>query len=331
MTMASLRIAAIVPCYNEELTVRRVVTDLAAALPEATIYVYDNNSTDRTAEVARESGAIVRSELRPGKGSVVRRAFSDIEADVYVMIDGDDTYDASRAREMVTRLVSEGLDHVVGVRVEEPESGAYRPGHAWGNKVFNSITVALFGEQVEDMFSGYRVFSRRFVKSFPANSEEFEIETELTIHSATLRVPQASIGVGFQDRPEGSDSKLRTIPDGLKILGLISRLLLHERPMFVCSIIAFVSLLASLVLGVPVVIEFFQTGFVDRFPTAFLASSLGVLATLVMSIGVILNGIRLSRGESRRLTYLQFPALIIDGFQPNVADLDDIRTVDSTK
>ena len=224
-----VRIAAIVPCYNEEAAVGTVVTDLKNAVPGIEVYVYDNNSSDRTAEVAAAAGAIVRTETRKGKGNVVRRAFADIDADVYVMIDGDDTYDASAAPEMIDLLVRENLDHVLGCRVDDKDNSAYRPGHAQGNKMFNSLVGFLFGDTVTDMLSGYRVFSRRFVKSFPALSREFEIETELTVHSMALRVPQAEYGVGFKDRPAGSESKLRTFHDGFRILGLIGRLVAHER------------------------------------------------------------------------------------------------------
>ena len=230
MDNQSLRVAVIVPCHNEELTVGTVVADLRASVPHADIYVYDNNSTDLTSKVAAEAGAIVRTESRKGKGNVVRRAFADIDADVYLMIDGDDTYDASAAPLLIKTLVSGPLDHVVGVRVDTNEDG-YRPGHELGNRIFNRMTSALFGEPVTDMFSGYRAFSRRYVKSFPANSEEFEIETELTIHAAALRVPQAEVPIGFKDRPEGSESKLRTFRDGFKILYLLGHLLLHERPL----------------------------------------------------------------------------------------------------
>ncbi|WP_134766579.1 glycosyltransferase [Nocardioides sp. 1609] len=308
MTLEELRIAAIVPCHNEELTVATVVGDLRKALPTAEIYVYDNNSTDRTSEVAAEAGAIVRYEKRKGKGNVVRRAFADIEADVYLMIDGDDTYDASAAPRLIETLVSGPLDHVVGVRVDTNEDGSYRPGHAMGNKVFNSLTSKLFGEPVTDMLSGYRAFSRRYIKSFPANSQEFEIETELTIHAANLRVPQAEVPIGFKDRPEGSESKLRTFRDGFKILGLLAHLMLHERPLLVCGLFGLLSALVSLVLGVPVIADYLDTGQVERFPTAFLSSSLMVLAFLAAGIGMVLNAVMRATRETRRLFYLQLSA-----------------------
>ncbi|QCW52032.1 glycosyltransferase [Nocardioides dongxiaopingii] len=308
MSLEELRIAAIIPCHNEELTVATVVGDLRKALPAAEIYVYDNNSTDRTSEVAAEAGAIVRYEKRKGKGNVVRRAFADIEADVYLMIDGDDTYDASAAPRLIETLVSGPLDHVVGVRVDTNEDGSYRPGHAMGNKVFNSLTSKLFGEPVTDMLSGYRAFSRRYIKSFPANSQEFEIETELTIHAANLRVPQAEVPIGFKDRPEGSESKLRTFRDGFKILGLLAHLMLHERPLLVCGLFGLLSALVSLVLGVPVIADYLDTGQVERFPTAFLSSSLMVLAFLAVGIGMVMNAVMRATRETRRLFYLQLSA-----------------------
>ncbi len=229
--MASVpRIAAIVPCYNEEAAVASVVCDLKRAVPGITVYVYDNNSTDRTAAVAADAGAIVRTERRRGKGNVVRRAFADIDADIYLLIDGDDTYDAAAAPEMIAALENGPLDHVLGVRRVAAGKSAYRPGHEAGNRLFNRLVGFLFGETVTDMLSGYRVFSRRFVKSFPALSREFEIETELTVHTMRLRVTQTEIRVGFKDRPDGSKSKLRTYHDGLRIVRLIAQLLQHERP-----------------------------------------------------------------------------------------------------
>ena len=229
--LAKLRIAAIVPCHNEEAAVGKVVEDLLAAVPTMDVYVYDNRSTDATSERAREAGAIVRVEDVKGKGNVVRRAFGDLEADVYLLIDGDDTYDARASTSMIQALLTGPYDHVLGVR--EPvigSSSAYRPGHERGNRVLNGIVGWAFGTNVGDMLSGYRVFSRRFVKSFPALSREFEIETELTVHSLALRVPQTSMRVGFKDRPPGSESKLRTYRDGSRIVRLILNLVRHERP-----------------------------------------------------------------------------------------------------
>lgn len=299
-------IAAIIPCYNEELTVGTVVHDLKAAVPGIVVYVYDNNSSDRTSEVARQAGAIVRFEGKKGKGNVVRRAFADVEADIYLLIDGDDTYDATAAPEMIRTLMDHRLDHVLGCRQEAPDdSAAYRPGHEEGNKVFNKVVGRLFGEHVTDMLSGYRVFSRRFVKSFPAMSKEFEIETELTIHSMALRVPQEEVSVGFRDRPVGSESKLRTFHDGFRILGIIMRLFAHERPFAFYGGLALIAFAVSLILGVPVIWDFFSTGVVARFPTAILASSLAVIGWLSVVVGTVLTGVLRARREVARLTYLQ--------------------------
>lgn len=306
MNLADLKIAAIIPCYNEEAAIATVVADLRAAVPSMEIYVYDNNSTDRTSEVAREAGAIVRFEGRKGKGNVVRRAFADVDADVYLMIDGDDTYDAAAAPAMIELLVKENLDHVLGCREDDKDNSAYRPGHAQGNKAFNALVSWLFKEKVTDMLSGYRIFSRRFVKSFPALSREFEIETELTVHSMSLRIPQCEYGVGFKDRPEGSESKLNTFRDGFKILGLIWRLLSHERPSLFYGLWATLFALASLGLGVPVIWEFAQTGLVPRLPTAVLSSGLGIIAVLTGVVGVIQSGILKGRQEAIRLAYLRY-------------------------
>ena len=299
-------IAAIVPCFNEEVTIAKVVGDLREAVPGIVVYVYDNNSTDRTSEVARDAGAIVRFEGRKGKGNVVRRAFADVEADIYLLIDGDDTYDASAAPEMIRTLVEHRLDHVLGCRTEAPDDrAAYRPGHEEGNRAFNRVVGRLFGEHVSDMLSGYRVFSRRFVKSFPAMSREFEIETELTVHSMALRVPQEEVSVGFRDRPAGSESKLRTFHDGFRILGLIGRLFAHERPFAFYGGLAVIAFAVSLILGVPVIWEFFHTGEVARFPTAILASSLAVIGCLSVVVGSVLTGVLRARREVARLAYLQ--------------------------
>lgn len=305
MNLSDISVVGIVPCYNEEATVSKVVTDLREAVPNMDVYVYDNNSSDRTAELARAAGAIVRHEKRAGKGNVVRRAFSDIDADVYLLIDGDDTYDAAAAPEMIRLLVEEHLDHVLGCRQESGEETAYRPGHAQGNRLFNRLVGFLFGEPVTDMLSGYRVFSRRFVKSFPALSREFEIETELTVHSMALRVPQKEIGVGFRDRPEGSESKLRTYHDGFRILSLIGRLFVFERPFAFYGTVAGVAFVFALLLGIPVVWEFVQTSEVPRLPTAVLASSLVILGVLSAVVGAVLSGVLKARREANRLFYLQ--------------------------
>lgn len=305
--------AAIVPCYNEGLAIATVVHDLAAALPGAEIYVYDNTSTDDTAEVARGAGATVRIEPRKGKGNVVRRAFADIEADVYVIIDGDDTYDASCAGDLVRTLVSGPFDHVLGVRTQQSAT-AYRPGHAAGNRVLNRITSAVFGEPVSDMLSGYRAFSRRFVKSFPAQSREFEIETELTVHAMSLRIPQSEVPVGFKDRPAGSESKLRTCRDGIRVVGTIAKLAHYVRPVLVYGVLAGLLAVISLALGLPVVADYLETGLVLKFPTAILAAALATISVLAFVVGILQAAIKRSRDENVRLWYLSLPAL-----RPDVA------------
>lgn len=302
-----LSIAAIVPCYNEEVAVTAVVNDLKAAVEGIVVYVYDNNSTDRTAQVAAEAGAVVRTEARKGKGNVVRRAFADIDADVYLLIDGDDTYDASAAPTLIATLLSGPYDHVLGVRTDDPDASAYRPGHAAGNRLFNRLISTLFGEQVTDMLSGYRVFSHRFVKSFPALAREFEIETELTVHAVNLRVPQIEVPVGFRDRPEGSESKLRTYHDGLRILRLIGGLLQYERPLALFSGIGAFLTLVAVVLGAPLVVTYSRTGEVPRLPTAVLTTGLLLAAFMTLVIGLILNGILRLRQETARLSYLRLP------------------------
>lgn len=302
-----LTIAAIVPCHNEEAAVAKVVTDLRAAVPGMDIYVYDNNSTDRTVERALEVGAIVRHEHEKGKGNVVRRAFADIDADVYVMIDGDDTYDTAALPGMIDALLEGPLDHVLGVREQVSET-AYRPGHEAGNRAFNNLVSLIFGHRVTDMLSGYRVFSRRFVKSFPAVSRRFEIETELTVHSSSLRVPQTEITVGFRDRAEGSESKLHTYRDGAKILSLIVHLIRHERPILFHSVLAAVVFIVALLIGVPVIADYFRTGEVARFPSAILATGLVLIAGLSWLLGFVLDGITRSRRENARLTYLRYSA-----------------------
>ncbi|MCW2762620.1 MAG: putative glycosyltransferase [Marmoricola sp.] len=304
------RIAAIVPCHNEEAAVAKVVNDLHAAVPGMTVFVYDNCSTDRTVERATSAGAVVCSEPLKGKGNVVRRAFADIDADIYLLIDGDDTYDAAAAPAMIEKLVHENLDHVVGVRRQlESRNGAsaYRPAHEAGNRFLNRIVCAIFGDSMGDMLSGYRVFSRRFIKSFPAVSREFEIETELTVHSLALRIPSTSVPVGFRDRPEGSESKLRTYRDGWRILNVIISLTRHERPITFFGMLAGLSALLGAVLGAPVVFEYLTTSLVPRMPSLFVASFLLVLSFLAIIAGLVLDGIRKSRHEASRLAYMRCP------------------------
>ncbi|MET9346883.1 glycosyltransferase family 2 protein [Streptomyces termitum] len=300
-------VACVVPCYNEEAAIAKVVRDLRASLPEALIYVYDNNSTDNTVAEAQKAGAIVRHEPRKGKGNVIRRAFADVEADALLIIDGDDTYDASRAREMVDLLFEGPYDQVVGARREVVET-AYRAGHAVGNKMLTGAVRSLFGNDVSDMLSGYRVFSRRYIKSFPALSHEFETETEMTVHALSLRLPTAEMEVDFKDRPAGSVSKLRTYRDGWRILKLILGLTRRQRPSLFHSVIAGLLALVSLVLGIPVVADFIRTGDVPRFPTAILAASIMIIAMLVLMVGYILESFMHMRQEQARLAHLRYPA-----------------------
>ena len=302
-----LDVAVIVPCHNEAAAIGRVVADLHASLPGATVYVYDNRSTDRTGEIAAGAGAVVRSEPRKGKGNVVRRAFADVDADVYVLIDGDDTYDAGAAGTLVAALLEGPYDQVVGVRQEVHET-AYRRGHALGNRMLSGVVATVFGREVTDMLSGYRVFSRRFVKSFPALSKEFEIETELTVHAINLRLPQTELPVAFKDRPAGGESKLRTYRDGTRILWWILRLTRYERPLPFFGALAGLFLLMAFLLGLPVVLEYAETGLVPRFPTAILASSLGVISVLLVTIGTVLDAVKRGRDEAARLAYLRHPA-----------------------
>lgn len=307
MSFDGLQIAVLVPCFNEAAAIGQVVRDFRAALPTATVYVYDNNSTDDTAAVAAAAGAVVRREPRRGKGNVVRRMFQDIEADVYVMVDGDDTYEAKVAPQLVERLVAENLDMVVGRRIETHEA-AYRAGHRLGNRVLTGLVRWLFDARIDDMLSGYRVFSRRFVKSFPSFSREFEIETELTVHAMQMRMPVAEVETAYKERPPGSTSKLRTFRDGWRILMTISNLMRNERPLLFFSLIGLVTFAVAVLLGLPVLLEFADTGQVRRFPTAFLCMSLTVIAVLNIATGLVLDLVAHVRRESKRLVYLQHPA-----------------------
>ncbi len=303
-----LRIAVLLPCYNEEAAIASTVAGFRAALPGARIYVYDNNSADRTREVAAAAGAIVRSERMQGKGHVVRRMFADIEADIYVMADGDATYDASAAPALVGKLLDERLDMVVGARLPAPEGEAYRRGHMLGNRIFTGLLSSLFGRSFSDIFSGYRVFSRRFVKSFPALSRGFETETEISVHALELAMPVAEVETAYGARPEGSHSKLSTYGDGWRILKTILHLYRIERPvLFYGSFALFLAALA-VVLAVPLAITFFETGLVPRFPTAILATGLMILAFLSFFTGLVLDTVVRGRREMRRLHYLSLPA-----------------------
>jgi glycosyltransferase involved in cell wall biosynthesis len=301
-------IAVIIPCYNEELSIGRVVAAFQAALPSAVIYVFDNNSTDRTLAVAKAAGAMVRSEYLQGKGHVVRRAFADIEADVYVPVDGDDTYDAASAPAMIELLVASGLDMVTGKRVAQAGT-AYRSGHRFGNRLLTGLVRVLFADRVSDMLSGYRVFSHRFVKSFPALSTGFETETELTVHALELHVPLGEIETPYRERMEGSASKLRTARDGVRILQMILILVKEERPFAFFSVCGTVLLLGGIGLGLPVVLEFLQTGLVPRLPTAVLALGLVLLSFLSFVCGLILDSVARGRKELKRLVYLSNAAI----------------------
>jgi len=303
---ASLRVAVLVPCYNEDAAVATVVRDFRAALPGAAIYVYDNNSRDRTVEVARAAGAIVRGEPLQGKGNVVRRMFADIEADVYVLVDGDATYDAASAPTMIDRLVRERLDMVVGCRMDS-EAAAYRAGHRLGNALFTGSVARLFGNRFTDILSGYRVFSRRFVKSFPALAKGFEIETELTVHALELRMPIAEMNTPYGARPAGSQSKLSTFRDGFRILRMMALLFKDERPLQCFSIVFGVLAAAALVLAVPIVQTYMETGLVPRFPTAILATGIMLLAFLSLTCGFVLDTVTHGRRELKRLSYLSIP------------------------
>ena len=305
---ARLRVAVLLPCYNEEAAVAQTIAGFRAALPDAAIYVYDNNSSDRTREVAAEAGAQVRSERMQGKGHVVRRMFADVEADVYVMADGDATYDASAAPALVAKLVDEQLDMVVGARKNEVEE-AYRPGHVLGNKLFTGMLAGLFGRSFSDIFSGYRIFSRRFVKSFPALSRGFETETEISVHALELAMPVGEVVTTYGARLEGSESKLSTWRDGWRILKTILHLYRIERPVLFYG--AFSAFLAGLavILSIPLVITYVETGLVPRLPTAILATGLMILAALSFFAGLILDTVVRGRREVRRLHYLSLPAV----------------------
>jgi len=300
----ALRIAVLIPCHNEAHGIPKVVRDFRKALPTADIFVYDNLSTDDTADAAAAEGAIVGHEARPGKGNVVRRMFADVDADVYLLVDGDDTYDASSAPAMVQQLLADNLDMVVAARVPELEAEAYRPGHRFGNRLLTGVVSLLFRETLVDMLSGYRAFSRRFVKSFPALSAGFETETELTIHALALRMPIAEVASPYRDRAAGSESKLRTYRDGIRILVTILILFKEERPLISFSAVSAVLALLSLALGYPVLLEFLETGLVPRFPTAILATGVMILAFLSLTCGFILDTVTRGRREMRRLFYL---------------------------
>jgi glycosyltransferase involved in cell wall biosynthesis len=303
MAARMTEIAVILPCYNEEAAIGKTVRDFRAALPAAKIYVYDNNSSDRTAAVAYEAGAIVRNELRQGKGNVMRRMFADVEADIYVLADGDDTYDASVAPDLIRKLVEEGLDIVTGRRVHT-EAAAYRAGHVFGNKMLTGLTAMMFNVKLGDTLSGYRVMSRRFVKSFPFTAEGFGIETELTVHAVRLLMPMAEVDTAYKERPAGSVSKLSTYRDGFRILFTIAQMLREERPLLFFSTVGALFAVVAAILGASIVLEFVRTGLVPRLPTALLATGLMVIAFLSVMSGLILDTVTRGRWANKRLAYL---------------------------
>jgi len=300
-------IAILLPCYNEEAAIAATVAGFRAALPSATVYVYDNNSRDGTREIAAQAGAVVRSERQQGKGHVVRRMFADIDADIYVMADGDLTYDPKAAPAMVDLLLADQLDMVVGTRRHE-EKDAYRGGHVLGNRIFTGLLSRLFGRSFSDIFSGYRVFSRRFVKSFPVLSEGFEIETEMSVHALELRMPVGEVETSYGARPEGSQSKLSTYSDGWRILKTIGTLYRVERPTLFYGSIGALLVVAAIVLAIPLVVTYAHTGLVPRFPTAILATGLTIIAVLCFFAGLILDTVTRGRREVRRLAYLSLNA-----------------------
>lgn len=299
-------VAILIPCYNEESTIEKVVADFRAALPEAIVYVYDNNSTDQTSLIARQAGAVVRKESLPGKGNVIRRMFGDIAADIYLLVDGDDTYDAASAPLLVHRLIADQLDMVCAARITDI-TAAYRIGHRFGNRLLTGLVGFLFSKRFHDMLTGYRAVSRRFVKSFPALSAGFEIETELTVHALEMRMGVAEIDTRYKERPAGSVSKLRTFSDGSRILRTIALLVKEERPLQFFFGVFLLLTLTSLLLAWPVVIEFMDTGLVRRFPTAILATGLMQLAFLSLASGLILDTVTTGRRELKRLHYLAIP------------------------
>lgn len=301
------RVAVLLPCYNEEATIGATVAGFRAALPDATIYVYDNNSRDRTREVAAEAGAVVRCERQQGKGNVVRRMFADIDADVYLMADGDLTYDPKSAPEMVALLLADQYDMVVGTRRHDAKD-AYRGGHVLGNRLFTGLLARLFGRTFNDIFSGYRVFSRRFVKSFPVLSSGFEIETEMSVHALELRMPVGEVETRYLARPEGSESKLSTYGDGWRILKTIATLYRVERPVLFYGSIALLLVIAAVLLSIPLIVTYVETGLVPRVPTAILVTGMTIVAVLCFFAGLILDTVTRGRREVRRLAYLSYDA-----------------------
>lgn len=302
------QVAVLIPCLNEAAAIGKVIADFRAALPAARIFIYDNGSTDRTVEIAQAAGAIVREESLRGKGNVMRRMFADVEADIYVLVDGDDTYDAQSAPALVEHLIRNNLDMVNGARAESSQA-AYRAGHRLGNRLLTGLVAWFFGARFNDMLSGYRIMSRRFIKSFPALAGGFEIETELTVHALQLNLPIAEIVTPYRERPPASSSKLRTIPDGIRIMRMIIRLVREERPLEFFSAAAAAFALTAVVLAIPLMIEYSKTGLVPRLPTAVLSTGLMVISALSLTCGLVLATVTRGRIEAKRLQYLQFTSL----------------------
>lgn len=305
--LSKQRIAILLPCYNEAMTIAQIVKSFQACLPDAVVYVFDNNSSDNTVALARAAGAVVRSVPLQGKGNVIRRMFADIEADIYIMVDGDDTYDASVAPQLAEKLVLEGLDMVVGTRVST-EQEAYRFGHRFGNRLLTGSVAMVFGNTFTDMLSGYRVFSRRYAKSFAAHSAGFETETELTVHALELRMPVCEVATVYKSRPEGSVSKLNTYRDGVRILWTIIKLFKTEKPLAFFSIGFFICMLAAFGLMLPLLETYLQTGLVPRLPTAVLCVALSLFGVISLNCGLILDTVTKGRIEQKRFAYLSIPA-----------------------
>jgi len=322
------RIAVLIPCYNEEVAIAAVVSGFRAALPEAAVYVYDNNSADGTVAAARAAGAVVRTERLQGKGHVIRRMFADVEADAYVLVDGDDTYSAASSPAMVRLLLQDGLDMVNGTRVSDAQA-AYRHGHRLGNSLLTGIVAWVFGNGISDMLSGYRVFSRRFVKSFPALSSGFETETEFTVHALELHMPFGEVPTPYKERPAGSASKLRTYSDGLRILRTIVILVKEERPLQFFASAATIQMVLAFILAVPVFADFISTGLVPRLPTAVLATGIVLLAFLSLTCGMILDSVTRGRKEFKRLSYLAVPVFPFETPPPSHQDALPTRRLDA--
>jgi glycosyltransferase involved in cell wall biosynthesis len=303
----SYRVAVLIPCYNEALTVARVVADFQRAVAGAQVYVFDNNSSDGTGTIASQAGAVVRTVNEQGKGNVIRRMFADVEADVYVLVDGDDTYDAAEAPMLVGKLLTEGLDMVVGSRVSD-DRDAYRTGHRWGNLMLTQFAATIFGRSFKDMLSGYRVFSRRYVKSFPAHSSGFETETELAVHALELKMPVAEVPTAYKPRPAGSDSKLNTYRDGSRIFLTIIKLFKAEKPLLFFSIGFFTCVAVAVALAIPLFQTFLETGLVPRLPTALLCAALVLFGAMLLVCGIVLDTVTRGRMENKRFAYLSIPA-----------------------